>query len=80
MHEAFAFGEEYCRVVTASNPPPVQLKLEKVYGAVSSISPKWLVFTFTLSHLHYCIVEFAANKEEVLRDDVRICQSKAARV
>ena len=29
--EAFDFGEEFCRTVTASNPPPVQLKLEKVY-------------------------------------------------
>lgn len=29
--EAFDFGEELCRVVTADNPPPVQLKLEKVY-------------------------------------------------
>ena len=33
VREAFAFGEEYCKAVTASNPPPVQLKLEKVYGA-----------------------------------------------
>lgn len=31
--EAFAFGREFCDAVTASNPPPVQLKLEKVYGA-----------------------------------------------
>lgn len=29
--EAFDFGEELCRAVTADNPPPVQLKLEKVY-------------------------------------------------
>ena len=29
--EAFEFGEELCRVVTANNPRPVQLKLEKVY-------------------------------------------------
>jgi len=33
VKEAFAFGEEYCKAVTASNPPPVQLKLEKVYSA-----------------------------------------------
>lgn len=31
--EAFEFGEAFCKAVTASNPPPVQLKLEKVYGA-----------------------------------------------
>jgi DNA polymerase zeta len=29
--EAFDFGEELCKAVTADNPPPVQLKLEKVY-------------------------------------------------
>jgi DNA polymerase zeta len=29
--EGFEFGEELCRAVTADNPPPVQLKLEKVY-------------------------------------------------
>ena len=29
--EAFDFGEEVCKAVTANNPPPVQLKLEKVY-------------------------------------------------
>lgn len=31
VEEAFQFGEEFCKAVTASNPPPVQLKLEKVY-------------------------------------------------
>jgi DNA polymerase zeta len=31
VREAFQFGEEFCAAVTASNPPPVQLKLEKVY-------------------------------------------------
>lgn len=30
VNEAFSFGEEFCKVVTESNPPPVQLKLEKV--------------------------------------------------
>lgn len=29
--EAFDFGEELCKAVTDDNPPPVQLKLEKVY-------------------------------------------------
>ena len=33
VSEAFTFGEEFCRAVTESNPPPVQLKLEKVYSA-----------------------------------------------
>jgi DNA polymerase zeta len=30
VHEAFVFGEEFCKAVTDFNPPPVQLKLEKV--------------------------------------------------
>lgn len=33
VKEAFAFGNDFCDAVTKSNPPPVQLKLEKVYGA-----------------------------------------------
>mmetsp|Transcript_3653 Transcript_3653/g.9856 ORF Transcript_3653/g.9856 Transcript_3653/m.9856 type:complete len:447 (+) Transcript_3653:5303-6643(+) len=33
VKEAFRFGEEFCKAVTAANPPPVQLKLEKVYVA-----------------------------------------------
>lgn len=31
VDEAFDFGEQFCKTVTAFNPPPVQLKLEKVY-------------------------------------------------
>ena len=30
VKEAFQFGEEFCTAVTKMNPPPVQLKLEKV--------------------------------------------------
>jgi len=33
VQEAFLFGEEFCKAVTASNPPPVALKLEKVYSS-----------------------------------------------
>jgi DNA polymerase zeta len=31
VDEAWVFGEKFCSAITASNPPPVQLKLEKVY-------------------------------------------------
>ncbi len=31
--EAFTFGETFCAEVTRKNPPPVNLKLEKVYGS-----------------------------------------------
>ena len=34
VKEAFSFGEEFCKAVTNSNPPPVQLKLEKVCDAL----------------------------------------------
>jgi DNA polymerase zeta len=38
LDEAFLFGEEFCKAVTDSNPPPVQLKLEKVrMGAQSCV-------------------------------------------
>ena len=30
VEEAFLFGDEFCKAVTDSNPPPIQLKLEKV--------------------------------------------------
>ncbi|KAL7553101.1 hypothetical protein ACHAWF_016353, partial [Thalassiosira exigua] len=33
IKEAFAFGEQFCKAVTYRNPPPVELKLEKVYSA-----------------------------------------------
>lgn len=32
VKEAFDFGKKFTDAVTASNPPPVQLKLEKVYS------------------------------------------------
>jgi DNA polymerase zeta len=31
VDEAFDFGNDFCAAVTADNPPPIQLKLEKVY-------------------------------------------------
>jgi DNA polymerase zeta len=34
VSEAFQFGEEFCEAVTDNNPPPVQLKLEKVWTPV----------------------------------------------
>jgi DNA polymerase zeta len=42
VQEAFQFGEEFCKAVTASNPPPVQLKLEKVYlGSIMQTVSFW---------------------------------------
>ena len=56
ISEAFAFGEEFCQAVTESNPPPVQLKLEKVYaGSLLQTKKK------------YCgmMYEFAAQKRPI---------------
>lgn len=39
--EAFEFGEQLCKAVTADNPPPVELKLEKVYtGSIMQTASK----------------------------------------
>lgn len=40
--EAFEFGKAFCKAVTASNPPPVHLKLEKVYkGSIMQTKKKY---------------------------------------
>lgn len=45
VKEAFQFGEELCCAVTANNPPPVQLKLEKVYvGSIMQTVSKVSLF------------------------------------
>lgn len=42
VQEAFVFGHSFCEAVTASNPPPVQLKLEKVYcGSMMQTKKKY---------------------------------------
>jgi DNA polymerase zeta len=47
VKEAFQFGSEFCRAVTASNPPPVQLKLEKVYsGSIMQTKKKYCGMKF----------------------------------
>ena len=49
--EAFDFGEELCRHVTADNPPPVQLKLEKVYlGSIMQTVRKVRSY-----QIHHCL-------------------------
>lgn len=47
VKEAFEFGEQFCHAVTASNPPPVQLKLEKVYqGSMMQTKKKYCGMKF----------------------------------
>lgn len=57
VEEAFAFGEIFCKAVTASNPPPVQLKLEKVYGAslLQTVSVEDMVVARILHHVDMCM-------------------------
>lgn len=50
VQEAFQFGEEFCRAVTESNPPPVQLKLEKVYlGSIMQTVRKYIPLNLALN-------------------------------
>jgi len=47
VKEAFEFGEVYCKTVTSLNPPPVQLKLEKVYlGSILQTKKKYCGMKF----------------------------------
>ncbi|KAL7540342.1 hypothetical protein ACHAXR_011801 [Thalassiosira sp. AJA248-18] len=54
VKEAWQFGEEYCKSVTASNPPPVQLKLEKVYSACLLQTFYKIAFPFLSKKKKYC--------------------------
>lgn len=75
VEEAFEFGEEYCKAVTASNPPPINLKLEKVYGAsllqTVSLAIKFfaphptLTKSFSLQKKKYCGMMYESPKQKV---------------
>ena len=70
VEEAFEFGEEYCKAVTASNPPPINLKLEKVYGAslLQTVRPSIIDFAPPPSLTQ----PFSFVEKEVLWNDVRV--------
>ena len=82
VKEAFDFGKEFCNAVTASNPPPVQLKLEKVYGAtllqtvsgiypfIYSVKENSFIFTF-ISCFKQTFIE-----KEILWYEIRISRRK----
>lgn len=50
VHEAFQFGEEFCKAVTDSNPPPIALKLEKVCASALRL----LSISTTLTLARHC--------------------------
>jgi DNA polymerase zeta len=53
VEESFIFGKEFCEEVTFSNPPPVELKLEKVYKG-----------TLLQTKKRYCGMKFEAPHQE----------------
>eukprot|EP00804_Cyclotella_cryptica_P015105 CCRYP_000678-RA/>CCRYP_000678-RA protein AED:0.04 eAED:0.04 QI:194/1/1/1/0.90/0.83/12/2203/2174 len=74
VKEAFAFGEEYCKAVTASNPPPVQLKLEKVYaGSLLQTKKKYCGMMFESASQRTPVFE-AKGIETVRRDQCSLTQ------
>eukprot|EP00957_Ditylum_brightwellii_P147935 11264422-Ditylum_brightwellii.AAC.1 len=75
VKEAFAFGEEFCSTVTAANPPPVQLKLEKVYAAtLLQMKKKYCGMKFESPEEQNPIFE-AKRIERVRRDQCALMQS-----
>ena len=68
VKEAFQFGEEFCRIVTQNNPPPVQLKLEKVYmGSIMQTKKKYCGMKF--ESFDQRKPEFEAKGIETIRRD-----------
>lgn len=72
--EAFDFGEELCRAVTADNPPPVQLKLEKVYlGSIMQTMKRYCGMKFDSKNQKKPTFE-AKGLETVRRDQCSLTQ------
>jgi DNA polymerase zeta len=72
--EAFDFGEELCKAVTADNPPPVQLKLEKVYlGSIMQTMKRYCGMKFESRNDRKPSFE-AKGLETVRRDQCALTQ------
>jgi len=72
--EAFAFGEEFCQAVTESNPPPVQLKLEKVYmGSLLQTKKKYCGMMYESANQQRPVFE-AKGIETVRKDQCALTQ------
>lgn len=74
VQEAFRFGEEFCKTVTSSNPPPVELKLEKVYlGCMLQTKKKYCGMKFESPNQEKPSFE-AKGLETVRRDQCALTQ------
>lgn len=74
VQEAFQFGKEFCKAVTDSNPPPVQLKLEKVYlGSIMQTKKKYCGMAFFSKDQRKPTFE-AKGIETVRRDQCALTQ------
>jgi len=74
VQEAFEFGEAFCKAVTASNPPPVHLKLEKVYkGSIMQTKKKYCGMKYEFLEQKKPIFE-AKGIETIRRDQCALTQ------
>lgn len=72
VKEAFQFGETFCAAVTDMNPPPVQLKLEKVYlGSMMQTKKKYCGMKFESMSQKNPIFE-AKGIETIRRDQCQL--------
>jgi DNA polymerase family B len=74
IDEAFEFGEFFCSEVTAANPPPIQLKLEKVYkGSMMQTKKKYCGMKYESRDQRKPVYE-AKGIETVRRDQCTLTQ------
>jgi DNA polymerase elongation subunit (family B) len=81
IKQAFDFGEEFCKSVTARNPPPVQLKLEKVYAVtlLQTVSPRRQMILKHRIYLYWSAQLFSYKEKEVLRIEIRLSRAEKTR-
>lgn len=74
VQEAFEFGEAFCKAVTASNPPPVHLKLEKVYkGSIMQTKKKYCGMKYESRQQKKPVFE-AKGIETIRKDQCKLTQ------
>jgi len=72
--EAFEFGEKFCMAVTSLNPPPVNLKLEKVYlGSIMQTMKRYCGMKYDSKYQKKPTFE-AKGLETIRRDQCALTQ------